>query len=112
MERKEMERKEGERKEKKKDFIQTASIIGGILAVIIFALILVCVCKRKSKPPKEEEYRTDENDVYGTYGRGWDGEGDYGDGDVVEVVDYNEMYGRWSDVIGKDMSQSIFLSVF
>ena len=38
----------------------------------------------------------DENDTYGTYARGWDGEGDYGAGDVVEMVDNNELYGIWS----------------
>ena len=36
--------------------------------------------------------KRDVNDVYGTYARGWDGEGEYGDGDKVYVSDNNENY--------------------
>ena len=65
---------------------------GTFLALLI--VIAVCIfCKRKAKWSKEEECHTDENETYGTYARGWDGEGDYGDGDVVEVVENNEFYG-------------------
>ena len=44
-----------------------------------------CCCKTMEK--------RDVNDIYGTYARGWDGEGDYGDGDKVYVSDSNTYYG-------------------
>ena len=37
--------------------------------------------------------KEDKNDTYGTYARGWDGEGEYGDGDKVYVSDANVYYG-------------------
>ena len=40
-----------------------------------------------------EDIQTDENHTYGTYARGFDGEGEYGDGDIAEVVDNNDYYG-------------------
>ena len=36
--------------------------------------------------------KEDENDVYGTYSRGSDDEGEYGDGDRVYVMDTNSNY--------------------
>ena len=33
------------------------------------------------------------NPIYGIYRRGWNGEGEYGDGDIVEVFDTNDYYG-------------------
>ena len=36
--------------------------------------------------------KRDVNDIYGTYARGWDGEGDYGDGDKVYVSHSNPEY--------------------
>ena len=42
------------------------------------------LCKKMEK--------RDVNDVYGTYARGWDGEGEYGDGEKVYVSDNNENY--------------------
>ena len=35
---------------------------------------------------------TDRNPVYGTYSRGWEEDGEYGDGDVVEITDNNPVY--------------------
>ena len=40
----------------------------------------------------ETTYNIDENHVYGTYSRGWEEEGEYGDGDVVEITDTNHYY--------------------
>ena len=37
-------------------------------------------------------WKVDTNDVYGTYSRGEGEEGEYGDGDVVEVIDNNDYY--------------------
>ena len=36
--------------------------------------------------------KRDVNDIYGTYARGWDGEGEYGDGDKVYVSHSNSEY--------------------
>ena len=66
---------------------------GGTFLVLLIVTAVCIFCKRKTKGPKQEECHTDENHTYGTYARGWDGEGEYGDGDVVEVVDDNELYG-------------------
>ena len=33
-----------------------------------------------------------ENDMYGSYSRGWSDEGEYGDGDKVYVTDTNDYY--------------------
>ena len=83
------------------DFIQTVTLAGaasgGVLVVIVVVVALVCFLRTRVKADEHPAYNTDENDVYGTYGRGWDGEGDYGEGDVVEVVDNNELYGHVID---------------
>ena len=47
-----------------------------------------CICCDLCKKMEKR----DVNDVYGTYARGWDGEGEYGDGDKVYVSDNNENY--------------------
>ena len=40
----------------------------------------------------ETTFDTDENHVFGTYSRGWEAEGEYGDGDIVEITDTNDYY--------------------
>ena len=40
----------------------------------------------------KENYGTDENHTYGTYSRGWEEDGVYGDGDKVYVTDTNDYY--------------------
>ena len=47
------------------------------------------MCCRRRKEIVKRDY----NDIYGTYARGWDGEGDYGDGDRIEMTDQNPVYG-------------------
>ena len=42
--------------------------------------------------------KRDVNDIYGTYARGWDGEGDYGDGDKVYVSHSNSEYQSYDYV--------------
>ena len=83
------------------NFIQTVTLggaaSGGVLVVIVVVVALVCFLRRRVKSDEHPAYNIDENDVYGTYGRGWDGEGDYGDGDVVEAVDNNQWYGHVID---------------
>ena len=63
------------------------------LASIPALVIIICWVKKKCRrEPKKEKENTDENDTYGTYSRGWDGEGEYGDGDNVYVTDTNYYY--------------------
>ena len=67
LEKEKLEREKLEELEKKNKSILIASIISGVLALILFLITIVCVCRKRVKPPKEEEYRTNENDIYGTY---------------------------------------------
>ena len=65
-------------------------VIPFALLVVITILTIVCLkrrCCMKPTPMKEEV-----NDTYGTYAMGWDGEGEYGDGDKVFVTDTNDYY--------------------
>ena len=56
------------------------------LAAIAALVIIICWVKKKCrKGPKKEKENTDENHTYGTYSRGW-----YGDGDNVYVTDTND----------------------
>ena len=75
---------------------------GGTVLVLLIVIAVCIFCKRKAKGSKEEVCHTDENHTYRTYARGWDGEGDYGDGDVVEVVDNNELYGGAGEAETRD----------
>ena len=55
--------------------------------------------------------KEDKNDTYGTYARGWDGEGDYGDGDKVYVSDANVYYGSQTVIQNKCITfQLLFLA--
>ena len=61
-----------------------------LLLVAITISVIFFVKKRCCKKPavmKEES-----NVLYGTYARGWDGEGEYGEGDKVYVTDTNDYY--------------------
>ena len=48
--------------------------------------------KQRCCPRRRNSMKVDKNDIYGTYARGWDGEGEYGDGDKVYVSDANTYY--------------------
>jgi uncharacterized membrane protein len=63
------------------------------LCVIFLVIVMLLVRKAKRKENKKTKERSDINPIYGLYHRGWDGEGDYGDGDQQEVTDNNELYG-------------------
>ena len=59
---------------------------GGVLIILAIILAMVFWRRRsKRKDKKMMEQNKDLNPVYGTYSRGWDGEGDYGDGDVIKI---------------------------
>ena len=62
---------------------------------LLLIVALGCCLKKKrdqEKNAKPTPTDTDENPIYGTYSRGLDGEGDYGDGDKVYVTDTNDYY--------------------
>ena len=68
--------------------------VGGLFVVLIIVVALVLWRKNTTqKQKKAATYKVDENLVYGTYSRGSMEDGEYGDGDVVEVVDANDYYG-------------------
>ena len=50
--------------------------------------------------------KKDVNDIYGTYARGYDGEGEYGDGDKVYVTDTNSEYNTY-DYMESDLDTTI-----
>ena len=72
--------------------------IGIIAAVSVFSVLSITVvivsyiCWQKNQKKANQESR-EENDTYGSYARGFNGEGDYGDGDKVYVTDNNFYYG-------------------
>ena len=73
-------------------------IFVGIASTFLVAILVVVgiICWKKKKidksVPSSKNTKTDENHIYGTYSRGWDGEGYYGDGDKVYVTDTNDYY--------------------
>ena len=72
--------------------LASAIAIGLAFAMILVTITIVCYRRRK-KIVRAEIVKTENNDTYGTYTRGWDGEGDYGDGDQIEMTDHNPVYG-------------------
>ena len=77
---------------------KTIILIVGVLAfgfVAITAIVVSIICWKKKMtrnvPPRRS---VDENPIYGTYSRDWDGEGEYGDGDKVYVTDASPYYGN------------------
>ena len=65
----------------------TISISVAILLLVIIDAVVVILRRRGGykKPVKVEE-----NDIYGVYSKAWDGEGDYGEGDKIYVIDNND----------------------
>ena len=89
--------------ESKEDQIVSTSTVAAvaIAAGLLTTATLVTICvvyKRKAaaKDIANLNHDRDFNPVYGTYSRGWDEDGEYGDGDVVEVTDDNPVYGTYS----------------
>ena len=66
---------------------------GSVMFILLLTTGILCYKKsRKANDATNENMDTDENHVYGTYSRGWEENGVYGDGDTVEVTDNNPMY--------------------
>ena len=75
--------------------IAAGSAVGSLL--FIGAITIGCLCKRKSdkrKKGNKNPMNIEENHTYGTYSRGWEEEGEYGDGDKVYVTDTNDYYSK------------------
>ena len=70
-------------------------ITAGVSSVILLVTVVTLVVwkKKKEKGVKAaNNFHTDENHTYGTYSRGWEEGGEYGDGDKVYVTDSNDYY--------------------
>ena len=63
-----------------------------MLLLLLIIIVGLKIWKEVTKKRHTSVFHTDENDTYGTYSRGWDGEGDYGEGDKVYVTDANDYY--------------------
>ena len=79
------------------NFTLFAAVGAGAVVLLIF-IVLACILptymkSQKSEKRKDEVFHTDENHVYGTYSRGSVESGEYGDGDVIEIIDTNVYYG-------------------
>jgi flagellar basal body-associated protein FliL len=68
-------------------------IVAGVALCMIFLVVVIFLVKKAKRKEEETEQWQDNNPMYGLYHRGWDGEGDYGDGDQMEVEDTNAYYG-------------------
>ena len=66
---------------------------GLVLTSILITIGIICYMKR-AKTVSKVNVDTNSNPVYGTYSRGWNEDGDYGDGDVIEMTDNNPVYGN------------------
>ena len=64
------------------------------MTIIGFVYMLRTNCKLKCSCCSicKDSMKRDINDIYGTYSRGENGEGDYGDGDRVYAIDSNDYY--------------------
>ena len=76
-------------------FLGLASIpvVFTLIGCVYMAWSRRSLMKQRCCPRRRNSMKEDKNDVYGTYARGWGGEGDYGDGDKVYVEDANVYYG-------------------
>ena len=63
------------------------------IIVLVSVVALVMWKRKKGNGTKDtKNISTDENHTYGTYSRGWEEDGEYGDGDRVYVTDRNDYY--------------------
>ena len=70
-------------------------IIAGVSSLILIVAVVALVVWKKKKGNSAKganNFNTDENHTYGTYSRGWEDGGEYGDGDKVYVKDSNDYY--------------------
>jgi hypothetical protein len=69
-------------------------VIGVVIVLCIVLLVIgIVFMKRSRRKVEKAEGRKEPNPIYSQYHRGWEGEGDYGDGDQQEVRDSNGYYG-------------------
>ena len=75
-----------------KIFLGLASIPVALAIIGVIYMCKKCSLKPNCRALSQDFEKEDINDTYGTYARGWDGEGEYGDGDKVYVTDSNTYY--------------------
>ena len=78
---------------KENQIILASAVASALVFTIILVTIGIVSFKRAAAVKSNVNVDTDRNPVYGTYSRGWEDDGDYGDGDVVELKDNNPVYG-------------------
>ena len=61
---------------------------------VVVLLVFRAWRKKLSGGKRTEIKKTDENPTYGTYSRGCEEDGVYGDGDRVYVTDTNDYYAK------------------
>ena len=64
-----------------------------LTTTVVLIASFICWQRHQSKKSSPHQVQSDQNHTYGTYARGPDGEGEYGDGDKVYVTDNNFYYG-------------------
>ena len=64
-----------------------------LTTTVVLIASFICWQRRQSKKSNPHQVQSDQNHTYGTYARGPEGEGEYGDGDKVYVTDNNFYYG-------------------
>ena len=71
-------------------------MIAGVVAFVVLSItvaIVSFICWQKNEKKSNGEVTlSEENQVYGSYARNVNGEGEYGDGDKVYVTDKNSYY--------------------
>ena len=73
--------------------VLASAITSGLVFTVILVILGIAYYKRAAAGKAKVNVDTDRNPVYGTYSRGWEDDGEYGDGDVVELTDNNPVYG-------------------
>ena len=74
------------------DPLPIIAAVGGIILLVLAVAVLLVWRKKMRQRHVTETIDTDENHTYGTYSRGWEEDGVYGDGDKVYVTDKNDYY--------------------
>ena len=75
------------------DYLVPVAVTSVVLLFLVLGGIILALIHRRAKNQRGPKRGSiDLNDTYGTYARGWDGEGEYGDGDKVYVTDTNRYY--------------------
>merc|ERR1719167_462885 len=78
----------GEKDNDEKNHFNAFHIFLGLASIPVIFTLIGCfymawthwgLLKKRCCPQRRNSMKEDKNDTYGTYARGWDGEGEYGD---------------------------------